>query len=220
VMRLDNWAMVTKKRLTFLTPEMVKNSELHIKNVVFIRIPKRDGECKKDSFFKSDVVRKFDEKTFSTDSEEFVLGSPSKEYLEFTEAVKRGIPIVINWVIGKDCMLSANLYEEGKISYVCEKIVAQNLENRTLVLANGKTVYVVWRNINLEMYRYLKEQDVFGSCMYFPTPEFPFQMDIFEASLKIWEYKGRRPYQLIFNAPNSFSILNEDIRTTRKKKTL
>ena len=219
MMRLEEWALVTKSRGTFVTLEMIKNRELHIQRVVFIgKFPESENleERKK---FKSAIVKKINKKRVITEAGEFILGAPSKEYAEFVEAMKQGLPIIINWVIGKNNMLSANVYENGQVSYLCEMVVAQNLAKRTLLLANGKTVYVVWRNINNKMVRHLltiKEWMDLHSL--FPTKNFPFQMDVFQTSQKIWMYKTI-PYEWIFNSPHNFSILNEDIRTIKKQKS-
>lgn len=218
MMRLENWAMVTKSRKTFVTPEMVKNQELHIQHVIFIGELPESGVVAERRNFKSDVVKTFHDGGFTTDTAEFLLGKPSKEYAEFVEAVKQGMPIVINWVIGKNYMLSANLYKNGQITYLCEKVVEQSLEKRTLLLANGKTVYVVWRNINRKMMEHLlKVKEWLDLHPLFPTRDFPFQMDFFQTSQKVWSW-STGPYEWIFNSPHNFSILNEDIRTMKKSR--
>lgn len=228
MMCLDDWALVTKKRGTFVTPKMIKNPEMNIQKVVFVgKIcmnadrnmsgDERDiaGDIRK---FKSGVVKSINKKQVVTQNGSFYLGTPSNEYSEFVRAINQGLPIIINWVIGKNNMLSANIYEKGKVKYICERVINQNLNNRTLLLESGKTVYVVWRNMNSKMVSHLLTiKDWMDLYKLFPTPEFPFQMDVIQTSQKIWMYKTN-PYEWIFNSPHNFSILNEDIQNSRGKK--
>lgn len=240
MMYLEDWVLVTKKRGTFVTPEMIKNPKLNIQKVVFVgkmfenennkvkaningnmsgseRGSERRYEAERRCF-KSGAVKKINKNQVVTETGSFYLGTPSNEYLEFVKAINQDLPIVINWVIGKNNMLSANIYEKGKIKYVCERVISQNISSRTIFLENGKTVYVVWRNMNSKMVRHLLAiKDWMDLYKLFPTPEFPFQMDVEQTSQKIWMYKTE-PYEWIFNSPHNFSILNEDIQTRREKK--
>lgn len=219
MMQLDEWALVTKRRGTFVTLDMVKNRNLHIQSVVFIGKMSESENAEERKKFESGIVKIFDKNRIVTENEEFLLGAPSKEYKEFVEAVRQGVPIIINWVIGKNNMLSANVYENGKVSYICEKVIAQDFTKRTLLLENRKTVYVVWRNMNYKLVKHLLTiKDWMDLHYLFPTQEFPFQMDVFQTSRKIWMYKTI-PYEWIFKGPYNFSILNEDVRSVRKKKS-
>lgn len=212
MMRLDDWALVTKSRGTFVTPEMIKNRDLNIKRVVFVGKMSESENLEERKNFKSGLVKTFTKKQVITETGSFYLGTPSKEYVEFVEAIKQGIPVVFNWVIGRNNMLSANVYENERVTYLCEQVVSQDFENRTLCLESGKTVYVVWKNMNSKMVsHFLAIKEWMDLHVLFPTPEFPFQMDVFQTSKKIWMYKTI-PYEWIFNSPHNFSILNEDIQ--------
>ena len=61
MMRLEDWAMVTKSRGTFVTPEMVKNPNLYIRNVVFIGKMVESDILEERKRFKSDIVKSFEE---------------------------------------------------------------------------------------------------------------------------------------------------------------
>ena len=217
-MQLEDWELTTKIRRTFVTPEMIKRFHLH--KIVFTgrmigSDEKTDKEC-----FKSEMVKVIHGNKVITEREEFLLGKASRDYQEFCEAVKNNMPIVMNWVIGENALLSANLYENNQISYLCEKVVEQNFENRTLRLKSGKVVYVVWKNINHEFLKRLATMSQWMSLdTFFPRKEFPMQMDVLKATEQIWRANTipvkLRPYEWVFNSPCNFSILNEEHQSLR-----
>jgi hypothetical protein len=81
-------------------------------------------------------------------------------YMQFEQAVEHKIPIVYDWFIGKDqnndLRISGVLYEEGLMNPISEKIKSQEIENSTLNLGSGDTVFVVWGSMNDKFIKHLK----------------------------------------------------------------
>ena len=92
------------------------------------------------------------------------LGTKSKEYISFENAVTKNIPLIYNWVIGinesklqerrtqyknntleeKEIYISCNMVENGIISYVKDKVIDQNIEDSTLTLKKSGKVFISW----------------------------------------------------------------------------
>lgn len=210
--QLEEWMLTTKRRKTLITPEMVKI--LRIRKTIFIGKMPESEEFSERNCFQSGIVKAVYGTKVVTEEGEFLLGKPSKIYQEFREAVNNAMPTVMNWVIGKNAILSANMYENGKITYLCKKVVEQDFEKHTLRLESGRVVYVVWQNINHQFLQHLANLSQWMPLEeLFPTKSCPLQMDVLEATKQIWAFNtvpGKlQPYEWILNSPHNFSILNE-----------
>lgn len=219
MVELVDWELVTKSRRTFVTEERLRNRLLYTPTTILMgRVPESE-KTEEQVFFKSEPVKSIQHGKAYTEDGVFLLKNPSNEYAAFVKAMHDGIPVVFNWVIGKENLLSANLNEKEEISYLVERIVEQDLENRTLRLEDGRTVHVVWRNINRKMLKHLKKAAGYMDLMaFFPKEEIPFQPDVFQLSKNVWNLEKIIFYRDCMRDPQKFSILNEEVRNRKKKR--
>lgn len=156
ILNVDSWMMVTKVYQNpfakiMITPRMLKNPRLDLDLKSVFIVGKIVGE-RKTRFVKitlSTIAKMKGMIIYLLDGRVIRLNDPIKEYRELLLAEKENIPIIYNWIIGSEYILSGNMYKEDNILYYKGRIISQDNEKNTVTLEDGNVAYIVWNSINL-----------------------------------------------------------------------
>lgn len=167
--KIENWYLATSRQLSrkkkydiIVIPSMCNNHDLNNRII--------EGESKNDfldlriigDVYEGDeLTGKIAEKVVTMDNEtmvftdggySYVLGKKHRDYKEFDQAIKDGVPVLYNYYIielYESVYIYGDIYENGRISPFMSKIISQNFDDYTLNLSEGKKVFVAWNCMNL-----------------------------------------------------------------------
>lgn len=116
----------------------------------------RDMRFYTGQIIKTSKVKGFHKNIAVTKSSHYELGSPAKEYIEFSKKISEGISVITKWSLSgskeKGYTISGKTQEGKKI---CKKVLKQ--EDSCLTLDDGNEYFVQWRAMSKKTKRELDQ---------------------------------------------------------------
>lgn len=155
MLKIYNWFLTMSPNTSFyiskdMYEEAMKVSFNHAEIYVRGQLYKSDKDKLEAIVFKVKNIK--NDVAFSKNKKYYKLINKLENYIQYEEAVFDKIPIIYDWIVGKDqnndLSITGMLYKNGLMIPITKKIRNHDKEKSKLILSNNETIFLVWGAMN------------------------------------------------------------------------